>query len=87
MNWSDLIPPSTVRLVAAVLWGMIWSITAGYLALIYLTAWAFPLFPAVAYVVIKLVWDVPVLAWSPWSLVRQAAGRGATGMPGPGSTT
>lgn len=40
MDYSGEIPAATVRLVAAVLYGMLWTIVGGFLLLVYIGLWA-----------------------------------------------
>lgn len=88
MDYSDVFSAGELRLVAGVMWVMVWALVAGYLALIYASFNIGPLFWAdiagifpTAYVICGLIESVP--CW-PRGSARGQAARDGTGAAGPG---
>jgi hypothetical protein len=88
MVYSPGLSAADRRQIAAILWGMVWGILAGYFALIYLIPPVVFGFPVVAFAVCPLISNIPVCSWSRAGRRAQDGAAGAaSGMAGPGSTT
>jgi len=91
MDFSGFFTVAELRMVAAVLWSMVWGIVAGYLALAYLVFSVSAVFLPVVLggvllvllVVLPIINSAPVVSWRPGAgQDGGAGGRGAGRSPG-----